>query len=166
MDNETPKENCPCGNNKFYSDCCGLYIDSLNTNARVRPSTAEQLMRSRYTAYTRVNIAYLIHTTYAGSQQTPSHVSLKQWAKESNWQGLEIVGSSNGDSADHAGMVEFRAHYIQNNIDTQNNIEEVHHEKSYFIKEGGQWYFVDSPPPSRSAPCPCGSGKKHKRCCG
>jgi SEC-C motif-containing protein len=49
------------------------------------------------------------------------------------------------------------------------------HEKASFIKEDGQWFYVDgdiikapqarSEKIGRNAPCPCGSGKKYKKCC-
>jgi SEC-C motif-containing protein len=51
-----------------------------------------------------------------------------------------------------------------------------HHERSEFKKRDGQWYFMDGKlvqEPVRAAdkvgrndPCPCGSGKKYKKCCG
>ncbi|MGI9280290.1 MAG: SEC-C metal-binding domain-containing protein [Endozoicomonas sp.] len=47
--------------------------------------------------------------------------------------------------------------------------EEAHHECSDFIKEQGRWYFIypgiPAKLPGRNAPCPCGSGKKYKKCC-
>ena len=51
------------------------------------------------------------------------------------------------------------------------------HESATFKKEEGVWYFDDSefpfqqvvnegPKVGRNDPCPCGSGKKFKKCCG
>lgn len=64
-------------------------------------------------------------------------------------------------------MVEFKAYYI--NADRL----EILREKSLFYKVHGIWKYVsgeilDCPGDtiSRSAPCPCGSGKKYKRCHG
>ncbi|UNB77983.1 SEC-C domain-containing protein [Escherichia coli] len=36
------------------------------------------------------------------------------------------------------------------------------------MKENGQWYYIDGTRPQicRNDPCPCGSGKKFKKCCG
>jgi SEC-C motif-containing protein len=54
----------------------------------------------------------------------------------------------------------------------------IHHEVAEFKKEEGTWFFVDGHAPKyeqvkrqgakigRNAPCPCGSGKKYKKCCG
>jgi SEC-C motif-containing protein len=49
---------------------------------------------------------------------------------------------------------------------------------SRFLKQDGEWYFVDGqlvapktekrnqPKVGRNDPCPCGSAKKYKKCCG
>ena len=55
--------------------------------------------------------------------------------------------------------------------------EYVHHEIASFRREQGIWMYVTGrmnpkPPPrqvdkvGRNDPCPCGSGKKFKKCCG
>ena len=53
-----------------------------------------------------------------------------------------------------------------------------HHEISRFSRVDGQWYYVDGelvkpateqrqrPKVGRNEPCPCGSGRKYKKCCG
>ena len=53
-----------------------------------------------------------------------------------------------------------------------------HHEHAYFKKLDGEWKFIDGeiesgvpyvreePKIGRNDPCPCGSGKKYKKCCG
>nr|WP_316226808.1 SEC-C metal-binding domain-containing protein [Bradyrhizobium sp. SZCCHNS3052] len=43
---------CPCGSGLPYDRCCGPYLDGDD-----QPPTAEALMRSRYTAYTRGTFA-------------------------------------------------------------------------------------------------------------
>ena len=54
----------------------------------------------------------------------------------------------------------------------------VHHELAEFRKSGDTWYFFDgkmvgpgqftreTPKVGRNDPCPCGSGRKFKKCCG
>jgi SEC-C motif-containing protein len=54
----------------------------------------------------------------------------------------------------------------------------AHTERSRFVKESDRWYYVDGLLPTpvtyrreeekvgRNDPCPCGSGKKYKKCCG
>jgi len=51
------EKRCPCGSGHAYSACCGRFIDQ-----GLLPQTAEQLMRSRYTAFTQANEPYLLAT--------------------------------------------------------------------------------------------------------
>jgi len=84
--------------------------------------------------------------------------------------GLEIIRTEAGSEADDRGVIEFKAKSI-----LQNKIWNLH-EISHFVKEKDQWLYVDgdlleSPPAitnkiGRNEPCPCGSGKKFKKCCG
>ena len=91
--------------------------------------------------------------------------------KESSWQKLEVLACKNGLENDVLGEVEFKAFYQ----DKKDNLQ-IHHEQSVFKKEEGAWFYVSGKivPSSKSevisinrnAPCPCGSGKKFKKCCG
>ncbi len=45
---------CPCGSKVDYLGCCGQYIDYST-----HPKTPEALMRSRFTAYSLADIAYI-----------------------------------------------------------------------------------------------------------
>ncbi|WP_411751462.1 SEC-C metal-binding domain-containing protein, partial [Serratia sp. (in: enterobacteria)] len=46
--------------------------------------------------------------------------------------------------------------------------ESAMHERSRFLRLEQRWYYIDGtkPQPGRNAICPCGSGKKYKKCCG
>ena len=80
--------------------------------------------------------------------------------------------SEKGGKDDEEGFVAFVAHYSANNQQCE------HRERSYFKKIDGEWRFIDgtietnapyrreSPKVGRNDPCPCGSGKKYKKCCG
>jgi len=94
----------------------------------------------------------------------------KQWADTSEWRGLEIIETSGGGAGDTTGKIEFVATYAANASEYR------HHELSDFKKIGGKWYFIDGtiqnnsikrsePKIGRNDPCPCGSGKKYKKCC-
>ena len=156
---------CPCGSGKTYADCCGAYIDG-----RARPPTAEALMRSRYSAYVMKEIDYLVRTT-APAERTDGSGS-REWAEKADWQGFELIRTEGGREDDRAGTVEFVARY------TMDGVEHQHHEISRFRKIEGRWYFqrgkvVGPPPivntekkPEPNDPCPCGSGRKYKKCCG
>jgi SEC-C motif-containing protein len=123
-------------------------------------------MRSRYTAYVRGDFDYLLKTWHP--EERDKHVDFG--AQEGiRWQGLEIIDTENGDDTDTEGIVEFKVYF------QRNELARVLHEKSRFIKEEDNWYYVDGDvlptEPARSLkvgrnkPCPCGSGKKYKKCC-
>ena len=155
-------ELCPCGSGDSYEKCCSPY----HSGAASAP-TAEALMRSRYCAYVKGEIEYLIQTVQPDQRHDLDRKSVREWSEGAEWLGLEIL-NSNGGEADNKGQVEFIARF------RQAGAEYAHHEISRFRKRDGCWFYVDgkiipTPPPggtfSRNAPCPCGSGKKYKRCC-
>ncbi|MGD1990808.1 MAG: YchJ family metal-binding protein, partial [Chromatiales bacterium] len=54
---------CPCESGLDYDLCCGRFIDE-----GALPETAEQLMRSRYTAFTLDRISYLEKTWHRATR--------------------------------------------------------------------------------------------------
>lgn len=158
---------CPCGSGLAFADCCEPFL-----SGKQLPATAEQTMRSRYTAYTRVDTAYLMATIHPSKREEGDEESARRWAESSQWLGLEIVSTVAGGPGDDEGVVEFIARSR-----SKNGQANSHHEVSTFLKEGGRWLFHEgrapeqhterraSPKVGRNDPCPCGSGKKHKKCC-
>ena len=147
---------CPCQSGKSYTDCCQPF--HLH---QMIPDSAEKLMRSRYTAYTQVNIPYIVETTVPAQQPLLDQQAMQLWGDETDWAGLKIISHQPFVSKIHS-WVEFKAFFnIENGID-------AHHERSLFGLISGRWYFVDPtvPLPSQKQPCVCGSGKKFKHCCG
>ena len=151
---------CACGSGLDYMACCGRFIDG--SAAAV---TAEELMRSRYSAYVKGNESYLLATWHHSTR--PEALALDEHPVA--WEGLEIVRVVGGKKKDRKGRVEFIASF-----EDAGRIS-VLHEKSRFIRENGYWYYLDglrqdsneiAPQVARNAACPCGSGKKYKRCCG
>lgn len=124
-------------------------------------------MRSRYCAYVRGDAAYLWRTWHASTR--PALEALESGTGP-EWCGLTVV-ASNVDEDGRQGYVEFNARYrVEGRLGGM-------HETSRFLFEDGQWFYVDgvmhpgdtAQTPagvSRNSPCPCGSGKKFKRCCG
>jgi len=116
-------------------------------------------MRSRYSAFVMGDIAYLIATLHPDKRQSDDKTELRQITEQTQWLGLKIVShKSTGNNA----TVEFVAFY-------QDGSTGQLHERSHFIKENMQWFYVDgqilSPIKlSRNDPCFCGSGKKIKKC--
>ncbi len=94
---------CPCGAGKAYLECCGIFI----SNQKV-PSTPEELMRSRYTAYTQINLDYIARTMKSPAADNFDREEVQEWAKAVSWTGLEII---NTGTECNKGIVEFRAHY-------------------------------------------------------
>lgn len=117
-------DRCSCGSGSALSDCCGKYLDGNST-----APTAEQLMRSRYTAYVRMNAPYLLATWHASTR--PPHLDLSP----TQWLGLTIKRHEVQD-ADHA-IVEFIARYKIGGRAYKL------HETSRFVREEGRWYYVD-----------------------
>lgn len=109
--------------------CCGQYL-----SGQQRALTAEQLMRSRYTAYVVGNENYLLETWHPSTR--PGSLRLEQ-ATSPKWIGLDIKATKQGEENDNEGTVEFVARY------KVNGKAERLHEVSRFIKEQGKWYYLD-----------------------
>ena len=148
---------CPCGSGQAFANCCGPYLDG----ATVAPS-AEALMRSRYTAYVRADVAYLNGSWDPATR--PASLDLDQGPR---WCGLEIIHCDQGHNEDDTGRVEFIASYLDGE-----HLRYLH-EISSFVRHEGHWLYREGDiqpgraaiKPGRNEPCPCGSGKKYKRCC-
>jgi SEC-C motif-containing protein len=160
-------ELCPCGSQLEYTACCEPYL----SGAAPAP-TAEKLMRARYTAYAKTAVDFIITTTIAQKRKECDEKAIRDWSVNSTWQKLEIVATEKGSPDDTVGTVEFIAHF------TERDVEKTYHEKGTFQKVDGAWFYVDGEiqkqkpyirteeKHSRNEPCPCGSGKKFKKCCG
>ncbi len=125
--------NCYCCSGCEFEVCCQPFIGGT-----AKPATALILMRSRYTAYAIHEVEYILRTTHPSTRKFHDRKSIEQWAKSSRWQKLEIVSTTDGDSSDKHGTVEFKAYYLDENYQLQ-----IHHENSNFRKELGKWFFVD-----------------------
>ncbi len=94
---------CPCGTQKSYEECCG----PLHEGSKAK--TAEELMRSRYSAFVKKNIDYIGATHVPGTTDFDP-AEAKDWADNSIWNGLDIVKTEKGQEDDKFGVVEFKAH--------------------------------------------------------
>ncbi|RJF57295.1 YchJ family protein [Serratia inhibens] len=151
-------ELCPCGGGLEYSACCEPYING------VRPApTPGTLMRSRFTAYVKHNVDYLIATWHPDCHADEWRKSIFDSFKGTEWLGLTVVEEREGHDAGE-GFVEFIARFV----DTGSDEHKAMHERSRFLQLDQRWYYIDGtkPQPGRNAICPCGSGKKYKKCCG
>lgn len=122
---------CPCCSNKPYAQCCAPIIADPK-----QAKTVEQLMRSRYTAYTQANIEHIENTMSGNALENFSADSAKQWAISVQWQGLEVHASKTKNKT-AIGFVEFTAEFIEDGkLKTM-------HEYSLFEKIADQWFYVD-----------------------
>lgn len=120
---------CPCGSGQAYGACCGPCVDGTK-----QPATADALMRSRYTAYVHAQEEYLLRTWHPSTR--PPALNLAEGARV-KWFGLEVVRTEAGGVSDAEGIVEFVARYKQ-----QGRASRLH-EVSRFVRENGQWFYVE-----------------------
>lgn len=131
IDTLTP---CPCGNEAGYARCCGLLH-----NGGVA-ATAEQLMRSRYSAYVLKREDYLLATWHHSTR--PAHLKLSAQQPAPTWLGLTVKRhESDGDEA----TVEFVVRLRYGGGKAQRM-----HEISRFVRENGRWFYVDGEFPEGS----------------
>ncbi len=161
------KKQCPCGSGKTYADCCQPVI-----KGKTLAVTAEQLMRARYSSYVKGEIDFI--ATSCIREEGGNDIDLEEtrkWSSESEWHGLQIHGTTKGGESDTEGVVEFSAFY------SRKGLKDEHREVAAFKKIDGKWLYAEgklaattivrsSPKVGRNEPCPCGSGKKFKQCCG
>ena len=161
------EDTCPCNSGKTYGECCEPIIKGT-----VKAETPEALMRARYSAYVSGEVLFLRDSSTAEVQEELNEKASRLWSKAAEWHGLEILSTEGGGPGDDKGVVEFRALYTANGEFCN------HHEVSRFVREADGWKFADGdlvgekpvvreePKVGRNDPCPCGSGKKYKKCCG
>lgn len=123
------KNACPCGLKKTYVLCCGRFITQGQT-----PATPELLMRSRYTAYTRADIAYIEKTMLPPAADNFDPIAASQWAKDVQWKRLKIIATST--PTESQGYVEFIAMFWHKNT------RQTLHEISEFQRVEGKWYYI------------------------
>jgi SEC-C motif-containing protein len=117
---------CPCGLGDPYGQCCGRF----HRGEAAAPS-AEQLMRSRYTAFAVGDAAYLVRTWHSSTR--PHRLDLDARV---TWSRLHILGHSGGGPFDATGTVEFRAHF------TAAGRSDSQWENSLFVREHGDWRYL------------------------
>ncbi|MBW8803148.1 MAG: SEC-C domain-containing protein [Catenulisporales bacterium] len=125
---DTAPAACPCGRGELYADCCGALHAGRTTAA-----TAEQLMRSRYSAFAVMDAAYLLKTWHSSTR--PAHVDFDPKLR---WTGLDIVGTTGGTAFHTDGTVEFIAHY------TESGQPGSMRENSSFVREDGNWVYLSA----------------------
>jgi len=152
---------CHCGSSSKYKNCCGPFIDQQQL-----PETAEQLMRSRYSAFKLKRFDYLI-TTHLFIDDMRI-LTTKDFDANIDWLGLKIISTDESANVKCQSTVEFAAFYHNQTMENSNQYAQLH-EKSYFEKKDNCWMYVRGEPLkdiklSRNELCFCNSGKKYKKC--
>lgn len=147
-------ESCPCCSGKSYAVCCGPI------HAGGAAASPEALMRSRFAAHALGLFDYILASWSDEARPAVDQVGLREWLTVAQFGHLRVIAAQDD-------WVEFECWYKQND-----QLEQLH-DRSYFVHEHGHWRYHRSEAPrskpsvpGRNDPCPCGSGKKHKKCCG
>jgi SEC-C motif-containing protein len=149
---------CFCKSKLDFSACCEPIISKLNA------ASPEQLMRSRFSAYVLKNYEYILASYASEFRKNLSIENLQESALNTTWLDLQVLDTTDNNTN---GTVEFVATY---SVDGE--FFEMH-ELSNFIRQNDKWYYTDGVmkernrqlKPNRNDECPCGSGKKFKKCC-
>ncbi len=139
---------CICGNLIPYEECCAPIISHER-----QAQTPQELMRSRYSAYVNADAKYLV---FSALDENHDEEDIKDFSSRVDWLKLDVL-KADGDT------VEFKAYYKD-----EGQIQLLH-EKSNFVLVDGIWKYKDgvlyNSKVERNESCPCGSGKKFKKCC-
>ena len=142
---------CICGNKQEFFECCEPIITK-----KYSPRTPEALMRSRYSAYVTANGAYLVYSAAKANRYADDITLIEEFSNSVEWLKLDVLEA-------RGNQVEFKAYYRD-----KEGIQ-ILHERSSFIQEEGEWKYSEgelfNAKVERNEPCPCGSGKKYKKCC-
>ncbi|MFI7593334.1 YchJ family protein [Micromonospora sp. NPDC049359] len=118
---------CPCGSGGAYADCCAPVHGGT-----AEASTAEALMRSRFSAFARNDTGYLLRSWHSDTR--PERLELDPAQR---WTRLEIVETERGGLLDATGTVTFHAHYRE--AGRPGTLTE----RSRFVRTDGRWVYLD-----------------------
>lgn len=152
---------CFCGTQQPFSQCC----QPLHQGQPAQ--SAEQLMRSRYSAFVTGDVAYIVKTTLPTQQPWLDAEAIGNWSQQNEWLGLQIIQVKPTLPPRHA-KVEFKAcfrprhgqsaqqteqqlqdhdsqgkNYSAHNHPAPNQQEQYHQELSSFVQVDQCWYFLD-----------------------
>ncbi|MDX8396877.1 MAG: YchJ family metal-binding protein [Mariprofundaceae bacterium] len=139
------ENSCPCGSGNLLKECCQPVISDDSA------SCAEQLMRSRYTAFVLGDVDYLLRSWSDGTRPEAFKLGAARWL------GLKIIEATDS-------TVSFEAAF------DAGSKAMILKETSRFVCCGKHWRYVDgdctTETVQRNDVCFCQSGLKYKRCCG
>lgn len=148
-------KDCPCHSGKSFENCCNPILKDHSF-----ADTPEKLMRSRYTAFVVQNRDHLLRTW--AEPHRPNTIEIDD---STVWINLEITEADPPLMDQNIGHVSYIASFLKDGV------LHIMKERSNFILMNGLWFYKDGDPTvvkskvAMKAKCPCGSGKKYKRCC-
>lgn len=169
--------NCYCGSPDIYQHCCGPLHQGIRG-----AQTAEQLMRSRFSAYVLQEVPYIAQTYYTAVRGNNAETEIQEFAKAASFLSLEIIATTGADQSPlftkqqssaatvlpPASTISFVHFIVRFLMDGKLHVLE---ENSRFVLEEQQWRYVDGifvphipGKIGRNDLCPCGSGLKFKSC--
>ncbi len=125
-------------------------------------------MRSRYTAFARQNVDYILKTQTTLPEKA-SRLELERDLSTIKWLRLEVISYTSVSQTQ--AQVEFCAYAMDSSGSHKQLVR--HHEISLFCLAEKGWLYESGKIQAdsgelkwqRNAPCVCGSGRKFKRCC-
>ena len=133
------------------------------------PSSPRKLLEARYNTFVAGDVDFILESHHPETRAQVDRASIQAWSKESQWHGFEVESERvEGDKA----FLRFAVRY------TRGTETFTHREDAEFRKSDAKWMYFDSQFPKqesikrdgektgRNDPCPCGSGKKFKKCHG
>eukprot|EP00890_Picochlorum_soloecismus_P004202 jgi/Picsp_1/4783/NSC_02151-R1_sec-c motif domain protein len=140
------KSSCPCGSGRSYANCCKKY----HTGEKL-PDTAEGLMRSRYTAYAKGLVDYVVQTTHPDNPAAKEDIKtlrddVRATCDKITWDKLVILEKESGDEDE--AFVTFKTYFKvvgQRGQRAQGFHTQSFIERSRFLRRSsdGAWSYVD-----------------------
>lgn len=127
------KTTCPCGSGRQYADCCEPFHHGAT------PDSPESLMRSRYSAYAKGLIDYVIDTTDPLGKAWDGDMTawvdrIRKFSNKTTFDGVRILSTHvEGD----AGVVRFHARLKAKSGDLSFT------ETSQFTRRDGRWLYTE-----------------------
>lgn len=123
---------CPCETGVTYGECCAV----IHRDGAGVGTSAESLMRARYTAYVLCKQDFLLESWHPRTR--PAAV---QFEPAQTWLGLDVDATEGGSPFQKDGVVQFRARFMR-----AGEVFELH-ERSNFGRHAGRWVYIDGSSP-------------------
>ena len=123
---------CPCGSGQRYRECCRRFH-----RGEAVAETPDELMRSRYAAYAKGEVDYIVDTTDPSGEAWDEPVAewradIRRFGRDAQFMGVEILeASTDGDT----GEVLFHAKLRADGRDASFS------ERSTFVRRDGRWLY-------------------------